>query len=90
MKSMTKRMGAVIAVSALAVTTAAAGTGMLIRSNVNAVAEENAGFTYFYDRLGDDKNAKNFYKAFETLDKNGEFKKGFIEYNLVEIGRAHV
>ena len=47
MKSMTKRMGAVIAVSALAVTTAAAGTGMLIRSNVNAVAEENAGFTYF-------------------------------------------
>ena len=39
MKSMTKRMGAVIAVSALAVTTAAAGTGMLIRSNVNAVAE---------------------------------------------------
>ncbi len=84
MKSMTKRMGAVIAVSALAVTTAVAGTGMLIRSNVNAVAEENAGFTYFYDRLGDDKNAKNFYKAFETLDKNGEFKKGFIEYNLVD------
>ncbi|MDE5897146.1 MAG: hypothetical protein K2H43_04970 [Clostridia bacterium] len=83
MKSMTKRTGAILAASALATTLATAGAFILNNGEHTAVAAANEGLTYFYDKLGNDENAKKFYNTFKTLSENGTLKSGKLEYDIV-------
>lgn len=87
MKSMTKRKGTVIAAAALAGALAVTGT-LLLKDGVQTVSaeEKNEGLTYFYEKLGDDTHAKSFYNAFDKLYKDGVFKTGKLEYNLIANG----
>lgn len=87
MKSITKRFGALAAAGAMSLSLIV-GTGLI--SGKDAFAEEGKDYSnkYYYSRLSDDKLAENFYKAFETLADNSEFKKGTIEYDLIAEGVA--
>lgn len=82
MKSMVKRTGAMLAIAAYA-TTVLAGFGI---AGITAHADSDAkeGLTYYYNNLFANPRAERFYKTFETLEKEGAFKKNEVDYNLVE------
>lgn len=82
MKSFTKRTGAIIATAALATTFATAGV-LLLNNDEVALAAENEGVSYYYNKLGNDENAKKFYDAFAAITKDGTLKSGSVEYDLV-------
>ncbi len=81
----TKRAGAILAVAAYA-TTIFAGGGIFAITASAEPAAENEGLTYFYNNLFANPRAERFYKAFETLNKEGAFKKNDVDFNLVEKG----
>lgn len=87
MKSFAKRFGALTAVGALAVS-AIAGSGIVLNVALAEESETDYSDHYFFDQLKNDPLAQNFYKAFDTLAENGEFKKGKVEYDLVANGVA--
>lgn len=94
MKTMNKR-AAIAGLGAACVLSLSIGAGMLaVRPAQSAALAEDATApnvkTYFYDNLVDAENkeytlAKKFYKAFEELDKNGDFKDGRVDYALDKI-----
>ncbi len=76
MKTLFKRLG--IFVSVLL-----AGTGLVAILGVEAhAASESKG--YFYDQISKDSRAEKVYQTFEDLEKNGQFKDGKIEYDLIK------
>ena len=82
MKSLTKRFGALAAAGAMSLSLIV-GTGLIKVENTFADDGKDHSDKYYYNHLSNDKLAENFYKAFETLADNGEFKKGTIEYDLI-------
>ncbi len=87
MKSLTKRLGALAAAGAMSLSLIV-GTGLI--TGKGAFAEDGKDYSdkYYYGRLSGDTLAENFYKAFDKLADNGEFKKGKIEYDLIVEGVA--
>lgn len=85
MKTTAKRTGALVALSAYAVT-AFAGLGFSFGLNASAATDTNEGLTYYYSWIKNNARAERIYKAFETLDSDGSFKKNSVNYNLVEKG----
>ncbi|MDE5601042.1 MAG: hypothetical protein K2J16_00910 [Clostridia bacterium] len=83
MKSLTKRIGVLALVFALA-TAIIACSGLFVKSSADvAVAEDDAAHGYFYGQLKNDVRAQAFYKAFEALESSGAFKNGKVEYDIV-------
>ena len=77
MKSLIRRMsvlGAVIVIAVLMIV----GSSLLLTDCALAQTDASNAYEYFYNQIKIDKIAERFYKAFETLDKSGEFKKGKI------------
>lgn len=77
MKSLTKRIGAFLGcfIAAMSI--------VYLGMNIKVNAADDSSMGYFYNQLSEDTRAQNFYKAFAELEKNGEFKKGKVEYDLV-------
>ena len=82
MKSLTKRMGVLAAVIAIAILMIVASC-LICGDYALADTDTNIAYEYFYNQIKIDPIAERFYKAFETLANNGEFKKGKIQYNLI-------
>lgn len=82
MKSLTKRVGALAIVIAMLLALIV-GSGLIVDSFVFAANVEDHCNNYFYKNLSINPMSEKFYQAFETLYKNGEFKKGTIQYDLV-------
>lgn len=82
MESLTKRLGA-LAVIVAVLLTLVVGSGLFVDSFAFAASTEDHCNKYFFDQLSTNQMAENFYKTFETLYENGEFKKGKIQYDLV-------
>ncbi len=87
MKSLTRRMSVLSAVIVIAVLMIV-GSSMLFTDCALAQTDASNAYEYFYDQIKIDKIAERFYKAFETLDKSGEFKKGKLQYDLIANGVA--
>ena len=81
MNSNAKRAGAIAAIGAYAIS-AFAGFGFVF-GGARANAAANEGLTYFYNGLQYNARAQRFYKAFETLEKDGAFKTGKVDYDLI-------
>lgn len=93
MKTLNKRV-ALAGLSAACVLSLSLGVGMMANKPAAAVFAEGANApdvkAYFYDNLVDAENqeytlAKKFYKAFEEIDKSGDFKDGVVDYALDKI-----
>ena len=87
MKSLTKRMGVLATVMAIAIVML---VGSCFAFGESAAADTGADDTYKYfsKQIEIDPIADRFYKAFETLANNGEFKKGKLQYDLIANGVA--
>lgn len=82
MKSLTKRMSALI-LSLVMLIAMFIGSGLLIGGIALAEDDNDGAYKYFYNQLIDNSMEQRFYKAFETLANNGEFKKGSFQYDLI-------
>ncbi|MDE6273870.1 MAG: hypothetical protein K2L87_02340 [Clostridiales bacterium] len=87
MKLRTKS-SAVLWMAAMLVLSLFAGLFAALFGRTSAVSAANDTAKYYYGQLSNDQLAKNFYDAFEKLESDGAFKKGTIEYDLVENGVA--
>ena len=87
MKSLTRRMSVLSAVIVIAVLMIV-GSSLLFPDCDLAQTDASNAYEYFYSQIKIDKIAERFYKAFETLDKSGEFKKGKLQYDLIANGVA--
>ena len=87
MKSLTKRMGVLATVMAIAIVML---VGSCFAFGESAAADTGADDTYKYfsKQIEIYPIADRFYKAFETLANNGEFKKGKLQYDLIANGVA--
>ncbi len=80
MKSITKRASALLIVVAV-FATIFVGWGIVFEKAFAQTSDD--AYKYYYNHLSKDPLAQSFYKAYEDLMTNGEFKKGSIEYDLV-------
>ncbi len=99
MKSLTKRL-ATVGITAAYALTLFSGAQLFTGKKVSAETEDyvqTIASTYFYDNLkttDKDNNeqeytlAKKFYKAFEEMQKTGDFIDGKVEYSLTAKGLA--
>lgn len=99
MKSLTKRL-ATVGITAAYALTLFSGAQLFTGKKVSAETEDyvqTIASTYFYDNLkttDKDNNeqeytlAKKFYKAFEEMQKSGDFIDGKVEYSLTAKGLA--
>lgn len=87
MKSFTKQIGALLVASAIV---AAPVAGMGLSVNTVFAEEQDHAYKHFYSRLTYDERAEKFYSAYEKLARDGEFKKGKLEYDLIANGTADV
>jgi Uncharacterized protein involved in cytokinesis, contains TGc (transglutaminase/protease-like) domain len=82
MKSLSKRIGVFIAMLCVVM-----GMYLFIVASKPAVTVEASSpeqqYNYFYNQISKDARAEKFYQAFGALEKDGEFKKGKVEYDLV-------
>ncbi|MDE5756048.1 MAG: hypothetical protein K2I23_03075, partial [Clostridia bacterium] len=85
MKSLTKRVGVLTAVLAIAVVMIV-GSCMIFGDYALADTNDDYVYKYYYNQISNDTIAERFYKAFEKLANDGEFKKGKLQYDLVEGG----
>lgn len=82
MKSLTRRLGVLSTVIAIAVLIIV-GSCLILGDYALADTDTNVAYKYYYDQISIDPIAERFYKAFETLANNGEFKKGTLKYDLI-------
>ncbi|MDE6276149.1 MAG: hypothetical protein K2M75_06400 [Clostridia bacterium] len=82
MKSLTKRVSVLTTVLVIAIAMIV-GSCLILGDYALADTDSDHAYKYYYDQISNDKIAERFYKAFETLANNGEFKKGKLQYNLV-------
>ena len=83
MKSLTtKRIGVLATVIAIAILMIV-GSCLTFGDYALADTDTDYAYKYFYNQISIDPIAERFYKAFETLTNNGEFKKGKLQYDLI-------
>ncbi|MDE7191932.1 MAG: hypothetical protein K2O35_05660 [Clostridia bacterium] len=83
MKSLTtKRIGVLAMVVAVAFLMIV-GSCLIFGDSALADTDTDYAYKYFYNQISVDPIAERFYKAFETLANNGEFKKGKLQYDLI-------
>ncbi|MDE6372276.1 MAG: hypothetical protein K2L61_01890, partial [Clostridia bacterium] len=83
----TKRIGVLAMVVAIAVLMIV-GSCIIFGGYALADTDTDYAYKYFYDQISIDPIAERFYKAYETLANNGEFKKGKLQYDLIANGVA--
>jgi len=82
MKSLTKRVGVLTTVIAIAVLMLV-GSCLAFGYTDIADADTDYAYKYFYNHIKIDTIAERFYKAFEKLAADGELKKGKLQYDLL-------
>ncbi|MCI8734258.1 MAG: hypothetical protein HFE40_01730 [Clostridia bacterium] len=87
MKSLTKRIGVLATVFAMIVLNIL-GSCFIFGNKAFAETVSDEAYEYFYNQIKIDPIAERFYKAYENLDKNGELKKGKLQYDLIANGVA--
>lgn len=85
MKSLTKRVNALMVVFAI-IATLIIGSGFFIDVIAFAADTVDHSYKYFYGQLIEGSMEQRFYNAFEKLANSGEFKKGVLQYDLVANG----
>ena len=85
MKSLTKRMGVLATVIAIAVIIIV-GSSLIFNGNALADTDTDYSYKYYYNQISVDPMAEKFYKAFESLANSGELKKGSLQYDLISNG----
>lgn len=83
MKSLKASLGAIFIAVAM---TLAFTAGMSTFDKSTANAQASAGYNHFYKQAAKDSRAEKFYKAFESLEADGQIKSGKVELDLVEAG----
>ncbi|MDE6189623.1 MAG: hypothetical protein K2G37_05000 [Clostridia bacterium] len=87
MISLKKRTGILATLVVIAVLLLVASCFVYVEGALADTNTDNT-YNYFYNQITNDPIAERFYKAFETLYANGEFKDGKLQYDLIANGVA--
>ena len=89
---LTKKRISIVGLSALCVMSVAAGASLLANNSKATFAQDSGApsAVYYYDNLTDNEGkeytlAKKFYDALDTMNKNGDFKDGVVDYDLKDM-----